>query len=328
MPFLRRADCRFPEAARINLITGSSSRREYWFNQWLAAVLQPPHLAAMVAMVSPSDPFVEWPTGVPIPMDVSWHHFTSGHVLQSLDAVDWNKVHHHLPLLTMDEALRRTLPYWRDVRAPPARRLVGNSPLSEQVRPRARAGAAHLRLVRRRAGRDAAEFRRDGEGAATEEVRRSQKLLMGPWPHGVMAQPTKLGEVEFGPSAQIDLTGAILRWFDHWLKGIDTGLMSEPPVRIFVMGANRWRDEADWPPQRAQRVKIFSTARGGRIASLATARCRPPSLPAKSPAIATRRTRCARFRSSPSRRSRRSAAPTITARSSAAMTCWFTRPSR
>ena len=68
-------------------------------NQWLAALEQPPHLAAMVAMVTPSDPFVEWPTGVPIPMDISWHHFTSGHVLQNLDAVSWDKVHHHLPLL-------------------------------------------------------------------------------------------------------------------------------------------------------------------------------------------------------------------------------------
>ncbi len=59
---------------------------------------------------------------------------------------------------------------------------------------------------------------------ATEEVRRSQKLLMGPWPHGVTAQPTKLGEVDFGSSAKLDLPGILLRWYDHWLKGIDAGL--------------------------------------------------------------------------------------------------------
>ena len=34
----------------------------------------------------------------------------------------------------------------------------------------------------------------------------------------------------------------ILRWYDHWLKDIDTGIMDEPPVRYWVMGANEWRD--------------------------------------------------------------------------------------
>ncbi len=38
-----------------------------------------------------------------------------------------------------------------------------------------------------------------------------------------------------------------LRWFDHWLKGIDTGLMKEPPVKLFVMGTNKWREAEDWP---------------------------------------------------------------------------------
>ena len=35
--------------------------------------------------------------------------------------------------------------------------------------------------------------------------------------------------------------GEILRWYDHWLKGIDTGIIDEPPVRYWVMGANEWR---------------------------------------------------------------------------------------
>ena len=96
-------------------------------NQWLAAVEQPPHLTAMVAMVTPSDPFVEWPTGVPIPMDISWHHFTSGHMLQNLDAVAWDKVHRHLPLLTMDEAVGRPLPYCAKCSSTPSS-TTGGSP--------------------------------------------------------------------------------------------------------------------------------------------------------------------------------------------------------
>ena len=39
----------------------------------------------------------------------------------------------------------------------------------------------------------------------------------------------------------------ILRWYDHWLKGIDTGLMDEPPVKYWVMGENKWRTGQDWP---------------------------------------------------------------------------------
>ncbi|MGH9874699.1 MAG: CocE/NonD family hydrolase, partial [Pyrinomonadaceae bacterium] len=60
--------------------------------QWLTAVEQPPHLVTMIALVTPSDPFVEYPTGVPLPMDISWYHFTAGHVLQNMDAVDWAKI--------------------------------------------------------------------------------------------------------------------------------------------------------------------------------------------------------------------------------------------
>ena len=39
----------------------------------------------------------------------------------------------------------------------------------------------------------------------------------------------------------------IIRWYDHWLKGIDTGIMSEPPVRYWLMGANEWRTGENWP---------------------------------------------------------------------------------
>jgi uncharacterized protein len=44
----------------------------------------------------------------------------------------------------------------------------------------------------------------------------------------------------------------VLRWHDHWLKGIDTGVLDEPPVRYWVMGANEWRSAADWPPPEAE----------------------------------------------------------------------------
>ncbi len=49
----------------------------------------------------------------------------------------------------------------------------------------------------------------------------------------------------------------LLRWYDHWLKGIDTGILKEPPVRFWVMGANEWRTGNDWPLPETQWVKFY-----------------------------------------------------------------------
>jgi uncharacterized protein len=49
----------------------------------------------------------------------------------------------------------------------------------------------------------------------------------------------------------------ILRWYDHWLKGLDTGIMDEPPVKYWVMGANEWRTAADWPLPETQWTKLY-----------------------------------------------------------------------
>src|SRR4029078_2990503 len=91
---------------------------------------------------------------------------------------------------------------------------------------------------------------------ARARTRRSQRLLMGPWSHAVNAH-SKLGEVDFGSSAIIDLDGYQLRWFDHWLRGTDTGLLDEQSVRVFLMGANRWMDASAWPPPEAQPTPFY-----------------------------------------------------------------------
>ena len=55
-----------------------------------------------------------------------------------------------------------------------------------------------------------------------------------------------------GPPAYLDrplyqLQYESLRWFDHWLKGNDTGLLQEPPIKLFLMGAHTWREAEHWP---------------------------------------------------------------------------------
>jgi putative CocE/NonD family hydrolase len=53
------------------------------------------------------------------------------------------------------------------------------------------------------------------------------------------------------------LHGEILRWYDHWLKNIDTGVMDGPPVTYWVMGANEWRSGSDWPLPETQWTKFY-----------------------------------------------------------------------
>ncbi len=100
---------------------------------------------------------------------------------------------------------------------------------------------------------------------ATEDARNGQKLLIGPWQHGSARGPGITGEHYFGLGSDplaIDLDGIHFRWFDYWLKGMDNGIMDEPPVRIFVMGDNVWRDEPEWPLARAQDVKYYFHSQG------------------------------------------------------------------
>jgi uncharacterized protein len=42
-----------------------------------------------------------------------------------------------------------------------------------------------------------------------------------------------------------------LAWYDHWLKGRDTGILDGPPIRYWMPGADEWRTSAVWPPAEA-----------------------------------------------------------------------------
>ena len=99
----------------------------------------------------------------------------------------------------------------------------------------------------------------------SELARRNQKLLVGPWAHiRPYTDPTTggCGDIDFGPEAAIELHHFLLRWFDYWLKNIDTGIAQEPPVYIFVMGDNRWRQENEWPLARTQYTRYYLHADG------------------------------------------------------------------
>ncbi len=95
------------------------------------------------------------------------------------------------------------------------------------------------------------------------EARHGQRLVIGAWAHG--AYTGWFPEHSFGFRAGVDgvdITGLQLRWFDWLLKGTDTGLANEKPVRLFVMGTDEWRDADDWPLPGTRYVDYFLHSQG------------------------------------------------------------------
>jgi putative CocE/NonD family hydrolase len=94
--------------------------------------------------------------------------------------------------------------------------------------------------------------------AALQRLGRPARLLVGPWPHN-MSIPFP----DFGPNSLVPLRTLQLEWFDYWLKpGPDRKLSAFGPLRIFVMGANRWRDEQEWPLKRTRWTPMYLGSRG------------------------------------------------------------------
>ncbi len=91
----------------------------------------------------------------------------------------------------------------------------------------------------------------------------NQKLIMGPWGHG------KVEEVTYPANSTANAVDEALRWFDYWLAGKDNGIMDEPPVRYYVMGdvndpkapGNEWRTALAWPTP-SKPVSYFLNAGG------------------------------------------------------------------
>ncbi len=93
--------------------------------------------------------------------------------------------------------------------------------------------------------------------AGTEAARRGQRLMIYVGGHAGGWNDGKVGAVDFGNKLPIDLWEATLRWYDNLLEGIANGVDHEKPVRIFVMGKNDWREEDDWPLERAKPTRYY-----------------------------------------------------------------------
>ena len=215
--------------------------------------LRNPHHAAAFLMCTPSmHPFQEgayW-SGVPMPIMGMMALFTSGRtVKEQISNFEWDKVVNIRPLKDLEKGLGLLRSFRDEHQAHQTfddyyRRHCGSRACTNQMK----VPCYHV----------TGWFDDDQKGTLElfpalalnhpdPAVRRSQKLLIGPWPHRLSIDTSKLGDFDYGPHSMVPLPKEAIRWFDYWLKGSDNGIVDEPRCRMFLMGANRWIETDTFP---------------------------------------------------------------------------------
>jgi len=97
--------------------------------------------------------------------------------------------------------------------------------------------------------------------AGNETARSAQHLFITVGGHA--GSGAKIGEVDFGPAAaEFDGDALVLDWYDYLFQNRQNEFASGKPVRIFVMGENKWRGEDAWPLARAQSTRYLLESAG------------------------------------------------------------------
>ncbi len=99
--------------------------------------------------------------------------------------------------------------------------------------------------------------------AGTEVAKHGQRLVVYVGGHAGGSNNRKVGGMDFGGKLPIDQDEMTLQWYDSLLKRQANGVEHEKPVKIFVMGKNEWREEDDWPLERAKNTHFYLHSAGG-----------------------------------------------------------------
>ena len=260
---------------RVGMIGGSYGG----WTQWWTASQAPPALKAIAPQVAPPDQMenIPYQNGIMLGPFVDWAAWMSGRTAQVVDSGPYGGYTNtrardlwQPPYLTLNQ--RRGLafaPWWETW-------IKANLSTHPYWKGIAYQGAEHYSKMTVASLNMTGWFDADFPGSpmnylgmkqhgGSAEARRP-KLMIGPWYHGLNERI--VGGIDYGPEAVIDLDGYITRWFDYYLKGIDNGVMDDPPVWVFVMGPNKWYAEKDWPlPQT--RFTSYYLSSGGRANSAA-----------------------------------------------------------
>ena len=256
--------------------------------QWLAAVERPPSLKAMVPAMTYATPETFWYSGGV--WDGSWLDWTWWNIAPDLRrrlgrpgprtdeevAAAWERdggrARRHRPLLTLPDFQEIAPWYYEWMRHPPGDPWWSWATL-EGRHDRVKAAVLNLSgWFDEPYGPAGAVTNYTGLVRARSSDSSRARLILGAWTHGVDALGrTKAGDRDFGDGAAIDYTATVLRWMDRHLKG-GAGEAEEPPVRVFVMGANRWRTSEAWPIPGTGYDTLYlrphsADAAGGRLLS-------------------------------------------------------------
>jgi putative CocE/NonD family hydrolase len=107
----------------------------------------------------------------------------------------------------------------------------------------------------------AALFAAVQKNAGSEVARTKSQLIIGPWTHGGRS------DVDFGPTASLDILDCQNQWLDYWLKGEHNEAMSHPAARVFVTGQNHWAGSPQWPLPDAQPYRLFLASKSSAQSS-------------------------------------------------------------
>ena len=249
--------------------------------QWMGAMYGSPYLKAIIPCGSPDDNFHNvnrdgcLSLSVAIWLMIIGERRTNENGIWD-DFIDWDKIHRHLPLRTIDEALLgKKSEDWQDfmdhpddddywhIGSPGARYKVGE--ITAGKYPQIHVPSLNITGWFDSVLQNTINNYLGMVQYGPEELRDKHRLIVGPWIHNSVHR--KIGDVDFGRDAEVDLHPIELRWFDYWLKGMENGILDEPRAHIFVTGKDRWRGEHEWPIPRAQATKYYFHS-GGRANSL------------------------------------------------------------
>ncbi|MBS1864230.1 MAG: CocE/NonD family hydrolase [Actinobacteria bacterium] len=254
---------------------------------WQAAAAGPPALRALATAQSTNDAFLDlsWRGGA---FNWGMHLFW---VLGNFGLVQLLRERRHDPALEdgVDEAIGAiddylgTASHLPPVEFPGAETLAPLVPFLVDAMTEDRRGPYHR--ARSLAGRygavevpalivagwydvmlsnDLRHFAAMREEAGSRAAREGTRLVIGPWSHGPGMISSAAGEIDFGirsSGAWLDLTALFLDWFKQALAG--DADRDSAPVKLFVMGSNRWSEEEDWPPPNVREQRWFLRAGGG-----------------------------------------------------------------
>ncbi|MFC1607253.1 CocE/NonD family hydrolase [Candidatus Latescibacterota bacterium] len=235
--------------------------------QWLPAMTGPPSLKAMFTTVPYSENysvsfqngafrlrlFTEWYAMMTAPYDFDGKDFNDNRI---------DKVNRFLPLVEQDTQVGWRMPWFRDNVSHPENDVFW-APLKYEGRYKDITSAAYIVAgwFDLFTGQNLKNYKEMAQRPAGKGSSVRQKIVVGPWGHGI-ARDGKLGDLDFGKHAALNTRDMMLPWFDHHLKGKDTGIDDEPPVRLFVMGDNIWRYEREWPLERTRYTRYYFHSAG------------------------------------------------------------------